>query len=321
MLIRTSRNNRNFGLRESDVTPRQAYMNRRQLLGAVGGASLLGLGLADRAEAAPLTGFAKPAAYQTEKASPKQSVTTYNNYYEFGTGKDEPSMNAPKWKPKNPWTIRIEGEVKAPKTIDVAAVEKLGMEERIYRMRCVERWSFIIPWIGVPLATVLKQVEPTANAKYVAFETYYNSAEMLSAREAGIALPYVEGLRLDEAMHPLTLLAVGMYGETMPNQNGAPIRLVVPWKYGYKGIKSITRIRFTATQPPTTWGTYNAREYGFFSNVNPARPHPRWPQDQERRLGGGFLGQGSLIPTQPFNGYANEVAGLYKGQDIINKDF
>jgi sulfoxide reductase catalytic subunit YedY len=320
MLIRTSSNDRNFGLRESDVTPQDVYINRRKFLGA--GAAAVGmLALPGDAEAAPLTGYAKPAAYQTEKASPKATVTTYNNYYEFGTAKDEPAVNAPKWKPKNPWTVSIEGEVKAPKTLDVAAIMKLGMEERIYRMRCVERWSVVVPWIGVPLATLLKQVEPTSKAKYVAFETYYNPKEMLSESAAGIKLPYVEGLRLDEAMHPLTLLAVGMYGETLPNQNGAPIRLVTPWKYGYKGIKSITRIRFVANQPPTTWGTYNEHEYGFFSNVNPARPHPRWGQEREQRLGGGFVGQGTRIDTLPFNGYAKEVAGLYTGQDLINKDY
>jgi sulfoxide reductase catalytic subunit YedY len=295
------------------------YLNRRKFLGA-GAAALGALTLPGRADAAALSGYAKPAAYQTETASPKETVTTYNNFYEFGTGKDEPSQNAPKWKPANPWNVRLEGEVKAPKTLDVAAIMKLGMEERIYRLRCVERWSVVVPWIGIPLASVLKQVEPTGNAKFIAFETYYNSSEMLSARAAGIAFPYVEGLRIDEAMHPLALLAVGMYGQTMPNQNGAPIRLVVPWKYGYKSIKSIVRIRFVEKQPPTTWGLYSTREYGFYSNVNPDRAHPRWSQKQEQRLGGGFLGQGTRMDTQLFNGY-KEVASLYSGMDLINKDY
>jgi sulfoxide reductase catalytic subunit YedY len=188
-------------------------------------------------------------------------------------------------------------------------------------MRCVERWSVVVPWVGIPLASVLKMVEPTGNAKYVAFETYYNPSEMLSARAAGIALPYVEGLRMDEAMNPLAILAVGIYGETLPNQNGAPIRLVVPWKYGYKGIKSITRIRFVANPPPTTWGLYSSREYGFYSNVNPNRPHPRWAQTQEQRLGGGFLGGGTRMDTQIFNGYGAQVASLYTGMDLISKDY
>jgi sulfoxide reductase catalytic subunit YedY len=320
MLIRTSDKDFNFGMRYSDVTPKELYLNRRKFLGA-GAAALGALALPGDASAAPLTGYGKPAAYGTEKASPKETVTTYNNYYEFGTGKDEPAVNAPKWKPNATWPVKIEGEVKASKTLNLADIMKLGMEERIYRMRCVERWSVVVPWIGIPLSAVLKQVEPTGNAKFVAFETYYNPSEMLSARAAGIALPYVEGLRLDEAMHPLTILAVGMYGETLPNQNGAPIRLVVPWKYGYKGIKSITRIRFVSTAPATTWGLYSSKEYGFYSNVNPNRPHPRWSQAQEQRLGTGFLGQGTRMDTQPFNGYAKEVAGLYTGMDLINKDY
>jgi len=319
MLIRTSGKDFNFGMRYSDVTPKELYLNRRKFLGA-GAAALGSLALPGQANAAALSGYAKPAAYQTEKASPKETVTTYNNYYEFGTGKDEPAVNAPKWKPNATWPVRLEGEVKAAKTLNLADIMKLGLEERIYRHRCVERWSIVVPWIGIPLAKVLKQVEPTGNAKFVAFETYYNAGEMLSERAAGIALPYVEGLRIDEAMHPLTMLAVGMYGETLPNQNGAPIRLVVPWKYGYKSIKSIVRIRFVDKQPPTTWGLYSSREYGFYSNVNPDRAHPRWSQKQEQRLGSGFLGQGTRMDTQLFNGY-KEVASLYSGMDLISKDY
>jgi methionine sulfoxide reductase catalytic subunit len=323
MLIRTSKNDFSFGMRYSDVTPREQYLNRRRFLGA-GAAALGALALPIAASAAPLAGVNKSGPnhkLQDDGATPKDTTTHYNNYYEFGTGKEDPAVNAPKWKPNPNWTVKIDGEVKAAKTLALSDIMKLGMEERIYRMRCVERWSVVVPWIGIPLATVLKQVELTGNAKFVAFETYYNPKEMLSEREAGIGLPYVEGLRLDEAMNPLAILAVGMYDETLPNQNGAPIRLVVPWKYGYKGIKSITRIRLVEKQPPTTWGLYSSREYGFYSNVNPKRPHPRWSQAQEQRLGGGFLGQGTRMDTQIFNGYGNQVASLYSGMDLINKDY
>jgi len=253
-----------------------------------------------------------------DNPSSKADVTGYNNYYEFGTGKDEPAANAPKWKPNPEWPVRLEGDVKAPKTLTLDAIMKLApLEERIYRHRCVERWSIVVPWIGIPLSALLKQVEPTGNAKFVAFETYYNSKEMLSSREAHIQFPYVEGLRMDEAMHPLAFLAVGMYGETLPNQNGAPIRLVVPWKYGFKSIKSIVKIRFVDKQPPTTWNISASDEYGFYSNVNPNRDHPRWSQKQEQRLGGGFLNQGTRMNTEIFNGYGNQVAGLYSGMDLI----
>ena len=319
MIIRPSDKDLNFGLRYSDVTPKELYLNRRNFLGA-SAAALGALALPGSAEAAPLNGVTKNGPMENllkDTASPKQSVTTYNNYYEFGTSKEGPSQNAPAWKPNATWPVRIDGEVKAPKTLNLADIMKLGMEERIYRLRCVERWSVVVPWIGIPLATVLKQVEPTGNAKYVAFETYYNQKEMLSAREAGIPLPYVEGLRIDEAMHPLAMLAVGMYGETLPNQNGAPIRLVVPWKYGYKNIKSIVRIRFVEKEPPTTWGIYSSREYGFYSNVNPEVDHPRWSQKQEQRLGTGFLGQGTRMDTVKFNGYGAQVASLYSGMDLV----
>ncbi|MEP6962879.1 MAG: protein-methionine-sulfoxide reductase catalytic subunit MsrP [Acidobacteriota bacterium] len=319
MLIRTSSKDFNFGLRYSDITPKEQYLNRRKFLGA-GAAALGALALPGEASAAVLDGVNKTGPLHKlldDAAAPKDTVMHYNNYYEFGTGKEDPGKKAPAWKPNAVWPVRIEGEVKAPKTINLADIMKLGMEERIYRMRCVERWSYVVPWIGVPLATVLKQVELTGNAKYVAFETYYNAKEMLSAREAGIALPYVEGLRLDEAMNPLAILAVGMYGESLPNQNGAPIRLVTPWKYGYKGIKSITRIRLVANQPPTTWGLYSSNEYGFFSNVNPDVDHPRWSQKQEQRLGGGFLGQGSRMNTTIYNGYGAQVASLYSGMDLV----
>ena len=219
---------------------------------------------------------AKKTAFNAdfEKITPQNVVTSYNNYYEFGTGKDEPAKNAPKWKPASPWTVRIEGEVAQPKTLDLDQILKLApLEERIYRHRCVEAWSIVVPWIGFPLSTLLNQVKPTGKAKFVAFESFYDPQLMLSSRKAGIQFPYVEGLRLDEAMHPLTLLTAGMYGETLLNQNGAPLRLVIPWKYGFKSIKSIVRIRFLEQQPPTTWNLSWPAAYGFYSNVNP-EPRP-----------------------------------------------
>ena len=307
-------------LRYSDVTPKEVYLDRRRFM-SVSAAALGALTLTEQARAAKLSSKPGPAEYYNigkETQSPLQTVTHYNNYYEFGTSKEEPAQNAPAWKPNAEWPVKIEGEVKAPKTLSLDQIMKLApLEERIYRHRCVERWSIVVPWIGIPLSTVLKQVEPTGNAKFVAFETYYNRSEMLSPAQAGIALPYVEGLRLDEAMHPLVMLAFGIYGESLPNQNGAPMRLVVPWKYGYKSIKSITKIRFVEKQPPTTWGLYNANEYGFFSNVNPSVDHPRWSQKVEQRLGTGFLGQGTRINTVIYNGYGAQVAGLYSGMDLV----
>ncbi len=307
-------------LRYSDITPQHIYANRRQFLSA-GAASLASLALSSLVEAAPLASQQSGPLHNlfNDKLPPKSTITTHNNYYEFGSGKDEPARNAPKWKPDPAWPIRIEGEVKASKVIGLSELMKLApMEERIYRMRCVEGWSMIIPWIGIPLSALLKQVEPTGKAKFVAFESAYDSKAMLTPRQAGIELPYVEGLRLDEAMHPLTLLATGLYGETLLNQCGAPIRLVVPWKYGFKGIKSITRIRFVEKQPPTTWNINWPQAYGFYSNVNPKRPHPRYDQDVEDRLDGtGIIGQGHRIRTEMFNGYGAQVASMYSGLDLI----
>jgi methionine sulfoxide reductase catalytic subunit len=307
-------------LRYSDVTPRQVYLNRRNFMSA-SVASLASLALPSFADAAPLASQQSGALHNlfNDKLPPKTTITSYNNFYEFGTGKDEPAKNAPKWKPNPDWPIRIEGEVKTPKVVSLGELMKLApLEERIYRMRCVEGWSMIIPWIGVPLSALLKQVEPTGKAKFVAFESAYDSKVMLTPRQAGIELPYIEGLRLDEAMNPLTLLAVGLYGETLPNQNGAPVRLVVPWKYGFKGIKSITRIRLVGSQPATTWNVSWPEAYGFYSNVNPKRPHPRFDQDREDRLDGtGLLGQGRQIRTEMFNGYGAQVASMYSGMDLI----
>jgi sulfoxide reductase catalytic subunit YedY len=294
-------------IRSSEITPKDVYINRRRLLG-LGAVGLLG----SRLEAAKLEGVKKNPAYVVdEKVNRFEEITGYNNYYEFGTNKDDPAKNAGNFK-TNPWQVKVEGLCAKPKVYDLDSLLKLApMEERVYRHRCVEAWSMVVPWDGYPLAALLKAAEPDAKAKFVAFETYYDAKQMPLGRYAGFSLPYVEGLRLDEAMHPLTMLAFGIYGEKMPNQNGAPVRLVVPWKYGFKGIKSIAKIRFTDKMPPTTWNILNAREYGFYSNVNPAVDHPRWSQATERRIGEFFRKK-----TLPFNGYADQVASLYQGLDL-----
>ena len=296
-------------LRYSDVTPKQEYLNRRRFLAA--GSAVLAAPFAR--SNAPLTPAVKSPFSTTEKITPKELATHYNNYYEFGTDKEDPGKNAPgKLVNIRPWTISIEGEVAKPRTLDLDAVMKMApLEERIYRHRCVERWSMVFPWIGFSLSALLKQVEPTSRAKYVAFQSYYNSKMELSSWQAHIDLPYVEGLRMDEAMHPLTLLAVGVYGEMLPDQMGAPIRLTVPWKYGYKSIKSIVKIKLVEKQPPTTWNLAASNEYGFYSNVNPEVEHPRWSQKKERRLP-------DLFPrdTIKFNGYGDQVAVMYEGMDL-----
>jgi sulfoxide reductase catalytic subunit YedY len=286
-------------LRYSDVTPKSLFLNRREWLGT----------LAVPLAANKLPGV-KPGPYGTnEKPTSLQDVTSYNNFFEFGTSKDEPARLARNFV-TTPWTVSLEGAVAKAKKLDLDAVFKLApLEERIYRFRCVEGWSMVIPWVGFPLSALIKAAEPLPKAKYVAFETYYDRKQMPQA--GGVEFPYVEGLRMDEAMHPLTILAVGLYGEKLPNQNGAPLRLVVPWKYGFKSIKSIVRFRFTEKEPPTTWNIANAREYGFYSNVNPGVDHPRWSQAKERRIGE-FFKRDTLL----FNGYGNEVAGLYAGMDL-----
>jgi len=297
-------------MRYSDITPREIYVNRRRFLAAA-------LALPIPAAAAKLDGAKTAFNAGGEKITSQKIVTTYNNFYEFGTGKDEPAKNAPKWKPVSPWTVRIEGEVAQPKTLDLNQILKLApLEERIYRHRCVEAWSIVVPWIGFPLSALLNQVKPTGKARFVAFESFYDAQQMLSPRKAGIEFPYVEGLRLDEAMHPLALLTVGMYGETLLNQNGAPLRLVVPWKYGFKSIKSIVRIRFTEQQPPTTWNKSWPAAYGFYSNVNPNHDHPNWDQNEEQRLGEGGLFNAKIVKTLMFNGYGDQVAKLYTGLDL-----
>jgi sulfoxide reductase catalytic subunit YedY len=297
-------------LRHSDVTPKQFYLNRRRFLAA--GSAIAGTwALPTPAGAAmKLNNVTKSAYTVNEKITPLADITSYNNYYEFGTDKADPSHYANTLRP-SPWQVVVGGLVNKPKTYDLDSIMKIApLEERIYRHRCVEAWSIVVPWIGFPLAALLKQVEPNTKAKYVAFQTLFDKKQMPLWNRAGIDLPYVEGLRLDEAMHPLALLAVGLYGETLPNQNGAPFRLVVPWKYGFKSIKSIVKITLTDKQPPTTWNIANAHEYGFYSNVNPTVDHPRWTQSQERRLGELFKRN-----TLMFNGYP-EVASLYAGMDL-----
>jgi sulfoxide reductase catalytic subunit YedY len=248
----------------------------------------------------------------SEKQNPYEHVTTYNNFYEFGTDKGDPVQNAHTLVTR-PWTVSVEGQIKTPQKFDLDSVMKLApLEERVYRLRCVEGWSVVVPWIGFPLNALIKKVEPTSKAKYVAFETLYDPKQMPKGRWAGISFPYVEGLRIDEAMHPLTILCVGMYGEVLPNQNGAPVRVVIPWKYGFKSIKSLVKIRFVEKEPPTTWNLAQPQEYGFYSNVNPEVDHPRWSQATERRLPE-FL---KRTKTLMFNGYADQVAGLYAGMDL-----
>jgi len=297
-------------LRHSDVTPKQFYLNRRRFLAA--GSAIAGAWALPTPAGATmkLNNVTKSAYTVNEKITSREDITSYNNYYEFGTDKEEPSRNAKTLRP-SPWQVQVGGLVNKPKTYDLDSIMKIApLEERIYRHRCVERWSIVVPWIGFPLAALLKEVDPNTKAKYVAFQTLFDRQQMPLWNRAGIELPYVEGLRLDEAMHPLALLVVGLYGETLPNQNGAPFRLVVPWKYGFKSIKSIVKITLTDKQPPTTWNLTNAREYGFYSNVNPTVDHPRWSQSQERRLGELFMKK-----TLLFNGYP-EVASLYNGMDL-----
>jgi methionine sulfoxide reductase catalytic subunit len=297
-------------LHYSQVTPQQMYLNRRRFLtgGSVALGALAGLPAASAGSKLAAT---KSQFSTSEQLTPFEAITHYNNFYEFGTDKEDPSKNAYKLR-TSPWQVKVEGAVAKPTVLDLDGIFKIApLEERIYRHRCVERWSMVIPWIGFPLNALLKQVEPTSKAKYVAFETYYDSKTMLSPLYAGIRFPYLEGLRMDEAMHPLTLLAVGLYGQTLPNQDGAPFRLVVPWKYGFKSIKSIVKIRLVEKEPPTTWNLSASNEYGFYSNVNPEKDHPRWSQAKERRIG-----ELRMRDTVKFNGYGDQVASLYTGMDL-----
>ncbi|WP_455208539.1 protein-methionine-sulfoxide reductase catalytic subunit MsrP [Kaarinaea lacus] len=307
-------------IKPSEITDETTYLNRREFLGqasrsALGlaaGVSFAGLlGVKSAHAALELNDVQKSRYLLDEEKTPYQDITRYNNFYEFSTDKEGPALLAKDFK-TDPWSLRIDGEVKKPATYQLEDfVKPYTLEERVYRLRCVEAWSMVIPWVGFSFADVLKKVEPTSNAKYVEFTTLYDPEQMPGQRRRVLEWPYVEGLRIDEAAHPLTILAVGLYGKIMPNQNGAPIRLVVPWKYGFKNIKSIVRIRFTEKQPRTTWNIAGPQEYGFYANVNPKVDHPRWSQARERRIGDFFKRE-----TLMFNGYAEEVASLYHGLDL-----
>lgn len=317
---------------EAAVTPENVYLNRRQYLKAMalslGAASMPGAAVQAsddlaQEDAAPLwmkQHLAAPIAsrYSTKDAmTPYEYVTGYNNFYEFGTDKSDPKEYGQDFEP-HPWSVTVSGAAEKTGTFGLEDVLKgLSVEERIYRLRCVEAWSMVIPWLGVPLSSMLKRYRPLSSAKFVVFETVYRPEQMPGQRAFfnAIDYPYIEVLRMDEAMHPLTLMAVGVYGRSLPNQNGAPLRLVVPWKYGFKSIKSIQKISFVDQRPKTTWERANPREYGFYANVNPNVSHPRWSQAQERRLPGSLF-SANRIPTMIFNGYAEEVAGLYQGLDL-----
>ncbi len=306
-------------MRDHEVTPRVLYLRRREFM-ALGAGSVVtaaALSFARAARAAdepslPLLPNVKKGPFATDEAqTPYTDVTHYNNYYEFGTGKGDPGASAGAF-PTRPWKVTFDGEIGKPQTVDIDELMKWApLEERIYRMRCVEAWSMVIPWVGMPLGEIIRRLEPTPKAKYVAFTGLFDPQKMPGQRLGVLAWPYVEGLRLDEATHPLTLLAVGLYGRVLPNQNGAPVRLVAPWKYGFKGIKAITKVSFVEKQPPTTWSRMASAEYGFYANVNPDVDHPRWSQAKERRIGEFFKRK-----TLPFNGYADQVAHLYAGMDL-----
>jgi methionine sulfoxide reductase catalytic subunit len=308
----------------SEITPRGVYLDRRRwMLGMAGAAaSLPALALAqaqaqrpNKLAALPGAKSAVAGAVVMDKLTPYTDASTYNNFYEFGTDKSDPARYAGTLKTR-PWTVQVEGEVKKPGTYDIDALLKLSaQEERIYRLRCVEGWSMVIPWVGYSLAELIKRVEPTGNAKFVQFVTLADRNQMPGIRSAVLDWPYVEGLRMDEALHPLTLLTFGMYGEVLPNQNGAPVRVVVPWKYGFKSGKSIVKIRFVEQQPKTSWEVAIPNEYGFYSNVNPKVDHPRWSQASERRIGEDGL-FAKKRPTLMFNGYEPQVGQLYAGMDL-----
>jgi sulfoxide reductase catalytic subunit YedY len=302
-------------LKTSEITPEHLYFNRREFIHA---ATAAGIGLAaalalpEPARADDRWPRGKKGPYDTdEEVNTFKEITTYNNFYEFGVDKGDPAKNSGDFRPK-PWTVKIDGDVKKPATYNLEDLLKpYKLEDRIYRMRCVEGWSMVVPWRGFPLADLVKRVEPTSKAKYVTFETVYRAEQMPGQNQRYLHWPYVEGLRLDEALNPLALLVTGVYGKDLPSQNGAPLRLVTPWKYGFKGIKSIVRISFTDKEPQTTWMLAGPDEYGFYSNVNPEVDHPRWSQKTERRIGEFFKRK-----TLPFNGYGDQVASMYAGMDL-----
>ncbi len=321
MLIKRSPNGIELPF-SSEITPRELYESRRGFMkqlavGAVGSAALLEMAGREafaQGSNPKLPAKLNPAYSALDKQTPYKDATTYNNFYEFGTDKSDPAQNAGTLKTR-PWTVTIEGEVKKPMTLDIDALLKLApLEERVYRLRCVEGWSMVIPWIGYSFSEIIKKVEPTSNAKYVEFISLADKKQMPGVGSRVLDWPYTEGLRIDEANHPLALLTLGMYGENLTNQNGAPVRMVLPWKYGFKSGKSIVKIRFVKEQPRTSWNISAPREYGFYSNVNPEVDHPRWSQASERRIGeDGFLAR--KRKTLMFNGY-NDVAPLYAGMDL-----
>lgn len=310
-------------VKSSEITPENIYKDRRTFmqdsarigLGAAALATMgtvLGDSRASLAKGRMLDNIIRDGAYAIdEQQTPYRAVTSYNNFYEFGTGKDDPSENAHSLQPR-PWTVKIDGHVEKPGDYDLDdLIKSHALQERIYRMRCVEAWSMVIPWVGIPVAEMVKSLNPTSKAKYIRFETLVDREQMPGQKRRVIDWPYVEGLRMDEAMNPLTLMAVGLYGEELPNQNGAPMRLVVPWKYGFKGVKSIVRISFVEREPRNSWQILAPHEYGFYANVNPQVDHPRWSQARERRIGE-FRRRETLM----YNGYGNEVAHLYSGMDL-----
>jgi methionine sulfoxide reductase catalytic subunit len=306
-------------IKPSEITSKSVYLSRRKFLktsintGIAGSVAGSGILMSSDAQAAKLDNIQK-SPYSTigEDLTDYDSITTYNNFYEFGTNKEDPAKYSGQFNPK-PWSIQVDGECNKPGEIGLEdLIKPHTLEERIYRLRCVEAWSMVVPWIGISLGDILKRFEPNSNAKYVAFSTVFRPDEMPGQRSRSLRWPYLEGLRMDEAMHPLSILSVGLYGEELLNQSGAPIRLVVPWKYGYKSIKSIVKISFVEKQPRTAWNDSAPNEYGFYSNVNPNRNHPRWSQKKERRIGE-FLKRETLS----FNGYADQVASLYEGMNLL----
>lgn len=311
-------NKNKINIPSSEITSESAYINRRKLIQSVGLFSL-GLGLTEPAlgqsqEIQLLKAMRNEKFSTTEAPNSYSDITTYNNFYEFGMQKSDPYMNSGMFEPK-PWSVEVSGQANLTGTFDLEdLIDFNKLEERIYRLRCVEAWSMVVPWVGIPLSSIIKRFEPLSSAKYVSFETVYRPEEMPGQKRRILRWPYKEGLTIEEAMHPLTLMAVGIYGKELPNQNGAPMRLVVPWKYGFKSIKSINKIHFQERQPKTSWNISAPQEYGFYANVNPLVDHPRWSQARERRIGTGFFG--AKQPTLPFNGYAEEVADLYTGLDL-----
>jgi len=302
----------------SEITSESNYLNRRKLIQSVGLFSL-GLGLSESSSGQDqmvdsLQSIKNEKYSTTEAPNSYSDITTYNNFYEFGMQKSDPYMNSGMFEPK-PWSVEVTGEANKTGTFNLEdLIDFNKLEERIYRLRCVEAWSMVVPWVGVPLSSILKKFEPMSSAKYVAFDTVYRPDQMPGQRRRILRWPYTEGLTIQEAMHPLTLMAVGIYGKELLNQNGAPMRLVIPWKYGFKSIKSINKIKFQERQPKTSWNISAPQEYGFYANVNPLVDHPRWSQARERKIGTGFFG--AKQPTLPFNGYAEEVADLYTGLDL-----